>query len=68
LTKAGNQVTIDFVSPTPDGQHQLLESTDLKTWQPVAAAVFTKMANNIVRVSLSGVAGNAKFYRVVLPG
>jgi hypothetical protein len=68
LTKAGNQVTIDFVSPTPDGQHQLLESTDLKIWQPVAAAVFTKMANNIVRVSLSGVAGNAKFYRVVLPG
>jgi hypothetical protein len=68
LTKAGNQVTIDFVSPTPDGQHQLLESTDLKAWTPITTAVFTKMANNIVRISLSGVAGNARFYRVVLPG
>ncbi|MEO8428023.1 MAG: Ig-like domain-containing protein [Verrucomicrobiota bacterium] len=67
LTKAGNQVTIDFISPTPDGQHQLLKSTDLKTWQPAVAAVFTKVANNIVRVSLSGVAGNATFYRVLLP-
>jgi hypothetical protein len=53
LTKASGLVTIDIVSPSPDGPHQLLESTDLKTWQTGAAAVLTNMANNIVRVSIN---------------
>jgi hypothetical protein len=45
----------------------LLESTDLRNWQPAAGATYVKTGNNGVRVSVSGVTGNAKFYRLSLP-
>jgi hypothetical protein len=68
LTKTNDQVTIDLVSPNPDGQHQLEESVDLKTWQPVTGATFQKTGNFGVRVSVSGVVGDVRFYRIALLG
>ena len=68
LTKVNDKVTIEFASPEPDGQHQLQESVDLKIWQPVAAVVFEKAANNALRASVTGVSGNTRFYRMVLLG
>jgi hypothetical protein len=67
LTKTNDRVTINFVTPEPDGQHQLQESVDLKSWQPVAAATFEKTGNNNVRATVSGVTGQERFYRVALP-
>ncbi|MBI3758292.1 MAG: hypothetical protein HY269_00865 [Deltaproteobacteria bacterium] len=67
LKKENDRVTIDFVSPQPDGRHQLHESVDLKNWQPVATAAFEKRPNNVVRASVSSVAGGARFYRVTIP-
>lgn len=66
LTKTNDRVTIELVSPDPDGQHQLQESVDLKSWQNVATATFQKTGNNGVRVSVSGIAGDTRFYRVTL--
>ncbi len=66
IKKDNDRVTIDLASPQPDGQHQLQESTDLKTWRAVAAAVVTKTGNDTVRVSVTGVTGGQRFYRVIL--
>jgi hypothetical protein len=66
IRKENTLVTIDFTSPNPDGAHQLEQTLDLKTWQPVAGAIFQKNAN-IVRASLSVGTGNRNFYRVALP-
>jgi len=67
LSLSAGNLTLDFQSPNPDGSHQLLESTDLRNWQPAAGATYVKTGNNGVRVSVSGVTGNAKFYRLSLP-
>ena len=64
LTLAGNRVTLDFTSTRPTGRHQLLESTDLTGWQPVATATFAATGGNGVRVVVDGVSGSARFYRV----
>jgi hypothetical protein len=61
-----NQITIDFTSPNPDGQHRLEESVDLKTWQPVSGATFQKTADG-VHASVNGVTGDVRFYRVSVP-
>ena len=66
IKKEIDLVTIDFVSPTPDGQHQLQQSVDLKTWQTVTRATFQKTANG-VRASVRGATGDVRFYRVSLP-
>ncbi|MBI4661616.1 MAG: Ig-like domain-containing protein [Verrucomicrobia bacterium] len=68
LARAGDRVTIDFATSAPAGQYQLQESADLKSWQPVVAATFEKTANNNLRASVGNVAGNVRFYRVVLLG
>ena len=67
VTKTIDQVTIDFVSPNPDGTYTLLESLDLQSWTSVPAAVFAKTGGNGVRVTLNGVTGGKRFYRVALP-
>jgi len=67
IRKDNALVTIDFISPNPDGQHQLQESTDLRTWQPVTGATFQKTAGAGVRASLSSVTGDRRFYRLALP-
>ncbi|MBI2949474.1 MAG: Ig-like domain-containing protein [Verrucomicrobia bacterium] len=64
--KENDRVIIDFISPNPDGQHQLQESADLKTWQPVTGVTFQKIANG-VRASVNAVTADRKFYRGVLP-
>lgn len=66
ISLTGNGVSIDFVSPTPDGQHQLQESTDLENWTRVTSATFSKSGTYGVRASVNSVTGSAKFYRVVL--
>ena len=66
LRKENDRVIIDFISPNPDGQHQLQESADLKTWQPVSGVTFQKIANG-VRASVNAVTADRKFYRGVLP-
>jgi hypothetical protein len=66
LAKTGDRVTITFDTPAPDGQHQLQESVDLKSWQAAAGATFEKTGGNAMRATVSGVAGNARFYRVSL--
>jgi hypothetical protein len=67
ISKKIDQVTIDVISPSPDATHQLQESLDLKTWQPVTGATFVKVSAGAVRVTISGTAANARFYRIVLP-
>jgi hypothetical protein len=67
LAKAGDRVTIDFDSPDPDAAHQLLESTDFRNWQPVTGVLFQKTGGNTIRATVSGVTGNAKFYKAALP-
>jgi hypothetical protein len=67
LTTTGNQVSIEFLSPNPDGQHQLLGSTDLRTWNTVPSAVFAKTSGSGVRATVSGVTESALFYRLALP-
>ncbi len=67
ITKSGGLVSIEFQSPNPSGQHQLLDSVDLRTWNTVAGAVFEKTTGNGVRATVSGVTDNAKFYRLTLP-
>jgi hypothetical protein len=64
LTKTGNTVTIDFGTPVPDSPHLLWESTDLKTWKGVSGATFTKTGSNGVRVSVSNVIGELRYYRI----
>jgi hypothetical protein len=66
IKKDNVSLTIDFSSPNPDGQHQLQESVDLKSWQPVTGATYQKIASGI-RVSVSGATANRKFFRVILP-
>lgn len=64
LAKVNDRVTIDFTSTDPGGQHQLQESVDLKSWQPVTGATFEKTGGDGVRAIVNGVTGNARFYRV----
>jgi hypothetical protein len=66
IRKEADRVVIDFTSPNPDGQHQLQESSDLKTWQPVTGPTFQKLASGI-RASLSSATAERRFYRIVLP-
>jgi len=68
LTFASSRVTLDFTSTRPTTQHQLLESTNLTSWQPVAAANFTTTGGNGVRVVVDGVSGAARFYRIAWLG
>ncbi len=58
-----DRVVIDFTTPNPEGQHQILETVDLKTWLPATGATFQKTGNGI-RASISGVVGGMKFYKV----
>jgi hypothetical protein len=67
LSLTAGQLSLEFQSPKPDGSHQLLESTDLRTWQPAAGATYVQTGNNGVRVSVSGVTGSVKFFRLSLP-
>jgi hypothetical protein len=70
ITKVNDTITIELTTPNPDGQHQLLASTDLMTdsttWLPVPSAVATKTGDHTIRITLNGVTGAAAFYRVVL--
>ena len=61
---AGN-LTINVKTPNPQGQHQLWTSTDLINWSMVPAAVVTPTSDHTISISLTGVAGNQAFYRVV---
>ena len=65
LARLGDRVTIEFDSPKADSPHQLQESVDLKSWQAVTGATFTKLAAGL-QVSAGGATSAARFYRVVL--
>jgi hypothetical protein len=67
VTMAGGQVTLEAQSPNPDGQHQLLESADLRTWKTATGAVLAKTGGNGIRATVTGVTDSAKFYRLALP-
>jgi hypothetical protein len=67
LSRTATGLTIEFQSPNPNGTHQLLQSTDLRTWTPAAGATFTATGNNGVRASLANPAAPATFYRLALP-
>jgi hypothetical protein len=64
LAKSGDQVTIEFQSPNASGTHQLMESTDLKTWTVAKGTSFTVTGGNGVRVSVSAASSAMKFYRL----
>ena len=66
LAKTGDRVTITFDTPAPDSAHQLQESLDLKSWQVATGATFEKTGGKAMRATVSGVTGNARFYRVSL--
>lgn len=65
IRKDNTQLTIDFNSPNPDGAHQIEESADLRTWQPVTGPTFQRNGGG-VRVTISGVTGDKRFYRLTL--
>jgi peptidoglycan/xylan/chitin deacetylase (PgdA/CDA1 family) len=65
LTWAKNRVTLECITPQPDGQHEVLESQDLRRWQLVPAAAFEKTGGPGVRASIAGVSEAMKFYRVL---
>ena len=67
LQKQADKVTIEFTTPRPDGPHELKESADLRGWQTVSGAVFTKTGDGSARATVNGVTGATRFYRVVLP-
>jgi hypothetical protein len=67
INRTQTGLTIEFQSPNPAGTHQLLQSTDLRTWTPAAGATFATTANNGVRASIANPAGPAAFYRLSLP-
>jgi hypothetical protein len=67
LSWQNGRVTVDFISPEPDLQHQLQESIDLKAWQPVSTAAFEKRPDGVIRSVLPNATGAARFYRIVLP-
>lgn len=64
LRHQGNSLTIDFQSPKPAGQHTLVGSADLKTWNPVSGALFAPTGGNTVRVTVNNPTDDVKFYRV----
>ncbi len=64
IKKTLDQMTIDFNTPLPDGQHQLLESSDLVTWQIVAGVTLTKTGDHSARISVNNVTGANRYYRV----
>ena len=66
IAKAFDHVTIDFDTPSPVGSHDLLESGDLKSWQPAASAAFEKQGGNRLRATLQVGPGSGKFYRIIL--
>ena len=66
ITRQNTAITLDFTSPNPEGQHQIEQSSDLKSWQTVAGATFQKTGTGL-RATLSGVTDSKNFYRVALP-
>jgi hypothetical protein len=64
VQRVASQLTIDFVSPNPEANHQLLESSDLKTWQPASGATLQK--NNAGGRYTLSISGAKRFYRVLL--
>jgi hypothetical protein len=67
ITKQAGTVTIDFTTPQPDGPHQLLESVNLIDWQDVPGASFINTGESSARVTVSGVTGAARYYRITQP-
>lgn len=66
ISKTNNQVVIEFGTTGAGRQFQLLESSDLSAWQPVASASFQDLGNNKIRVTVTGVTAATRFYRVSL--
>ncbi len=67
IARQGDQVTIGFVTPQPEGTHRLEESSDLVSWQNVSGAVFSKTGENSLQVTVAGASGAVRFYRLQLP-
>lgn len=67
FAKAGNQLTLDFDTPQPDNPHRVLESVDLKTWQPATGVSLQKLGASTLRATISNATGASKFYRLALP-
>jgi hypothetical protein len=67
VAKAADRVTIDFDSTAADAAgHQLEESADLKSWQPVAGAVFGPASAARFRATVTGATAPARFYRLTI--
>lgn len=67
IQKQEDTITLDFATPRPEGPHVLSESSDLRAWQNVAGAVFTRTGDASARVVFPGATGSVRFYRVGLP-
>lgn len=67
LSRTATGFTIDFESPNPNGTHQLLASSNLQTWTPVAGAAFATTTGNGVRASFAAPAAPSTFYRIAVP-
>jgi Bacterial Ig domain len=64
VQKNQDQLLIDIRTPDANAPHQLLESTDLKTWATATGALMTKTGDNSIRFTVSGATGALRFYRV----
>lgn len=60
----GSTFSAEFESARPATGHQLLESSDLKSWKPVTGATFSALAGRGVRVTTPTIDGSGRFFRV----
>lgn len=67
LSRTGTTLTVDVTTPDPAATHQLQESSDLAVWNVVPGAVFSRTGDTAVRVVVSGVTGDSRFYRIRVP-